>query len=79
VGDWMIWNNQLTKFWSLTFCGGREVNYGNTTDGVCPIQCVNWGHLLNIFGKSSEKQFGPSSSFLNVSQKWYCLGQLALC
>jgi len=61
VGNWMIRNNQLTRLWSLTFCGGRGENCGNTKDGVCPIQCAN-GHLLNIFGKSSENQFGPSSS-----------------
>ena len=42
VGDWMIWSNQLTRLWSLTFCGGREENYGNMKDGVCPIQYVNW-------------------------------------
>lgn len=78
VGEWMVWNNQLTRLWSLTFCGGREENYGNMKDGVCPIQCVNWA-LTKYLVRLVKNSLAQAVPFRNVSQKWYCLGQPAWC
>jgi hypothetical protein len=38
VNDQVIWNNQLTRMWSLLFCGGTEDNYGKTKNDMCPSQ-----------------------------------------
>lgn len=66
VGDGMIRNNQLTRLWSLTFCGGREENYGTMKDGVCPIQCVNWALTKIYLVSLVTSQLAQADPFLNV-------------